>query len=186
MTNTAVSPAQCKRATAHDNIWISNGTTRETLYAFSCRCQLSLHLSRSETLFLQRTQVVWHRLAVEGILMPSVRRQEVGRDSPASCLCSCGVWSPVCRLLWLRCVCGNSCLDLWGVQKWKCMSTFRHCRGEFLNCKELFMPGVSRLKLHTSFPLKLVSTEARVTFSSSPTAWWVPQMERISPNGSLR
>lgn len=37
-----------------------------------------------------------------------------GCDSPASCLCSCGAWSPACRLLWLRCVCGSSCLGLCG------------------------------------------------------------------------
>lgn len=40
-------------------------------------------------------------------------------DSPASFLCSCGVWSPVCLLLWLHCVCGNNYSDLLGIKKSK-------------------------------------------------------------------
>lgn len=38
-------------------------------------------------------------------------------DSPASFLCSCGVWNPSRLLLWLHCVCGNNYLDLWGTRK---------------------------------------------------------------------
>lgn len=39
-------------------------------------------------------------------------------DSPASFLCSCGVWSPGHLWLWLHCVCGNNYLDLWGIRNY--------------------------------------------------------------------
>lgn len=63
---------------------------------------------------------VAHFVLAKGRLdLPAVAPNVSGADekeslfhSPASFLCSCGVWSPSRLSLWLHCACGNSCSDL--------------------------------------------------------------------------
>lgn len=117
-------------------IWISNDTTEEMLYAFSCGWQRWVHLLLLHTLFLQRTQLVWRWLSQwrSGMFYCSmlcslcwIRNKSWASqsrllfparcDSPASSLCSCGAWNPSRLSWWLHCVCGNNCLDLQGIRK---------------------------------------------------------------------
>lgn len=118
LTNTAVFFVATNGLLFMTSTWISNHTAQEMLCALPSGWQRSLH-----TLFSQRTQSVcfWlilYSRKVYGCILCSLcwigseSCRSDRRDSPASSLCSCDVWSPSRLMLWLRCVCGNSCWDL--------------------------------------------------------------------------